>query len=191
MKIFLTVTYCESDENYLKFDQKHSFTLQQFNIFRIPFSSVCLSIQRTNVPPTHVLAAMNGNIVALCGVDLPETFGNETFNNEYPLVIQKPPACTCYGFGKYSILLKKLYFNKHSYCLGILRGIDMERKCLFINSPLEQSLLQNVNMLCGCSPLPLSLQNSRQKAGPYLTTRSDLPTSQETRRGTFRMDQTK
>ena len=56
---------------------------------------------KSSISPTHMLAAINGNIVALCGIDLEAnstTADKENLN--YPLVVIKPPACTCYGYGK-------------------------------------------------------------------------------------------
>jgi hypothetical protein len=44
---------------------------------------------------------MNGNIVALCGVDLDDNIARH--NNaslKYPRVLIKPLPCTCYGYGK-------------------------------------------------------------------------------------------
>jgi len=55
------------------------------------------------VPASHVLSVINGNIVALCGVDLTEesSSGSESENTSGLRVLtQRSSLCTCYGFGK-------------------------------------------------------------------------------------------
>ena len=64
-------------------------------------SSLYLSLTRVGVPLTHILAAMNGNIVALCGYDpCGESEEENDSNSKNPKVLLRTPLSTCYGFGK-------------------------------------------------------------------------------------------
>jgi len=72
------------------------------------------------------------------------------------------------------------------YCIGIIRGVDMERQEVFINTPLSISIMQHVNCLAGCIPVPPALLQLHQGA-PYVGGNVTLPTSREPRRGYFRM----
>lgn len=43
---------------------------------------------------------MNGNIIALCGIDLDDnTSKADREVLKYPMVVIKPPLCTLYGLG--------------------------------------------------------------------------------------------
>ncbi|XP_053999282.1 polynucleotide 5'-hydroxyl-kinase NOL9 [Hylaeus anthracinus] len=132
------------------------------------FSSLFISLPRTTAPPTHVLNVVNGNIVALCGIDGVD----ESREIEYTSglrVLTRLPLCTCYGF-------------------GIVRGIDTEREEVYINTPLSPSMMQHVNCLAGCIPVPVTLlQLNQHRNAPYTGGNNVLPTSREPRRGYFRM----
>ncbi|XP_033334173.2 polynucleotide 5'-hydroxyl-kinase NOL9 isoform X2 [Megalopta genalis] len=133
------------------------------------FSSLIVSIPRASMPPTHVLNVINGNIVALCGIDLddPESQQVELVSNLR--VLDRPPICSCYGF-------------------GIVRGVDTEREEIFLNTPLSAHAMQYVNCLVGCIPVPVTLlQLNQQRNVPYTGGSNELPTSREHRRGYFRM----
>lgn len=69
---------------------------------RVPLSSLYLSLTQTGVPLTHVLAAMNGNIVALCGFDPCDVSvkSNSHLSAKKPQVLVRTPLSTCYGFGE-------------------------------------------------------------------------------------------
>ncbi|KAJ8667725.1 hypothetical protein QAD02_009388 [Eretmocerus hayati] len=159
------------DESFCSLTSK---TINNIVPYEIPFSSVYISLMKSGVSPTHILAAMNGNIVTLCGVDLDdETSQAERESLKYPMVVIRPPLCTCYGF-------------------GIVRGVCMERRCIYINTPLSLEVLRHVNLLSGCSSVPLSLLKPGDSGVmPYKGDRGELPTSRETHRGYFRMDQSK
>jgi len=62
----------------------------------------------------------------------------------------------------------------------------MERQEVFINTPLSISIMQHVNCLAGCIPVPPALLQLHQGA-PYVGGNVTLPTSREPRRGHFRM----
>jgi len=62
----------------------------------------------------------------------------------------------------------------------------MERQEVFIITPLSISIMQHVNCLAGCIPVPPVLLQLHQGA-PYVGGNAELPTSREPRRGYFRM----
>ncbi|CAL7937251.1 unnamed protein product [Xylocopa violacea] len=134
------------------------------------FESLCISISRPSVPPSHVLNVVNGNIVALCGIDLDNNeSSNSASTTSGPRVLNRLPLCACYGF-------------------GIVRGVDMERKEIFINTPLPAAMMRYVNCLAGCIPVPVTLLGlNRHKNIPYIGGNNVLPMSREHRRGYFRM----
>ncbi|XP_011502161.1 PREDICTED: polynucleotide 5'-hydroxyl-kinase NOL9 [Ceratosolen solmsi marchali] len=135
--------------------------------YKLPFSAFCISLQKSSVASTHILAAMNGNIIALCGVDL-DNYTSTNYKNSsiYPKVLMEPPPYTCYGY-------------------GIVRGVNLKQRCI-------ESELQQVNLLAGCMTMPFALQCSDKPTGiPYAGNQGGLPTSREARRGYYRSNQTK
>ncbi|XP_014208497.1 polynucleotide 5'-hydroxyl-kinase NOL9 [Copidosoma floridanum] len=67
--------------------------------YELPFSSFYVTLIKSMISPTHILAAMNGNLVALCGIDLDDDTSQKSREClKYPMVLIKPPPCTCYGF---------------------------------------------------------------------------------------------
>lgn len=64
----------------------------------------------------------------------------------------------------------------------------MERKEIFINTPLPVTVMRYVNCLMGCIPVPITLlQINQQRNVPYTGGNDVLPMSREHRRGYFRM----
>ncbi|XP_076237496.1 polynucleotide 5'-hydroxyl-kinase NOL9 [Calliopsis andreniformis] len=146
-----------------------SFNINEIVPYVLSFSSLIISIPRVSVPPSHVLNVMNGNIVALCGIDVEQVESEETEITSGLRVVNRLPLCPCYGF-------------------GIVRGIDTERGEIFINTPLPLYMIQYVNCLVGCIPVPTTLlQLNQHKNVPYTGGNGDLPMSREPRRGYFRM----
>ncbi|KYN38311.1 Polynucleotide 5'-hydroxyl-kinase NOL9 [Trachymyrmex septentrionalis] len=145
------------------------FNINEAVPYRAPFSSLCIIPQRLfGVPASRALNVINGNIVALCGIDLMEDSPKKSTNiSNLQVLTQRSPLCTCYGF-------------------GIIRGVDMERQEVFIITPLPISIMQHVNCLAGCIPVPPVLLQLHQGA-PYVGGNAELPTSREPRRGYFRM----
>ncbi|KAK1135743.1 hypothetical protein K0M31_000322 [Melipona bicolor] len=146
-----------------------SLSINEVVPYVTPFASLCISIPQASVSPSHVLNVINGNIVALCGIDVNN---NELQADQImagPRVLNRSPLCACYGF-------------------GIIRGVDMERQQIFINTPLPISILQYVNCLMGCIPVPTTLLQTHQfRNVPYTGGNDVLPMSREHRRGYFRM----
>ena len=141
----------------------------------------------------QILSVMNGNIVAMCGIDDESTRESkdvENVNVSYPRVLVRPPLATCYGFGKtLPNFSGRIYSERFFYTLiGILRGVDMENKNLYLNTPIPRARLQHVNCLIGSVNVPSSLLQTDLENSPYTYTGGDydLPTSREPRRGYFR-----
>lgn len=131
------------------------------------FASLFIAIPRPSTSASHVLNIVNGNIVALCGIDMNNNEWQEAGSG--PRVLNRSPLCACYGF-------------------GIVRGVDMERKEIFINTPLPVTVMRYVNCLMGCIPVPITLlQINQQRNVPYTGGSDVLPMSREHRRGYFRM----
>lgn len=135
-----------------------------------PLSTLVISIPRTFAPPSHALSVINGNIVALCGIDLTNEELQETEASPGPRVLTRSSLCACYGF-------------------GIVRGVDMEKEEVYIITPLPASTMQYVNYLVGCIPVPLSLlQLNQQKIVPYTGGNTSVPTSKQPRRVHHRLN---
>ncbi|XP_012221551.2 polynucleotide 5'-hydroxyl-kinase NOL9 [Linepithema humile] len=152
-------------ENDDSFHVKLPVNINDIVPYTASFSSLCIIPKRLfGVPPSHALNVINGNIVALCGVDLTEESSQES-NAIFTLRIltQRSSLCTCYGF-------------------GIIRGIDMKQQEVFINTPLPISIMQHVNCLAGCIPVPPALLQLHHRA-PYVGANAGLPTSRESQRG--------
>ncbi|XP_057323868.1 polynucleotide 5'-hydroxyl-kinase NOL9-like [Microplitis mediator] len=140
-------------------------TINEITPYQIPFSAVKVSLGFPVV--SHVLSVINGNIVALSGCD----FDDEQCDTEavsYPKVLVRAPVATCYGF-------------------GIVRGIDMEQKKIYINTPLSIDVLQYVNCLIGSIQVPACLLQRNKSGLPYTSGKCNLPTSRDPRRGCFHM----
>ncbi|XP_032681147.1 polynucleotide 5'-hydroxyl-kinase NOL9 isoform X2 [Odontomachus brunneus] len=150
-------------------DEDQSLKINEVVPYMAPLSSLCIIPQRSvGVPPSHVLNVINGNIVALCGVDLTEEPSQESDDSyDVRVLTHKTSLCTCYGF-------------------GIIRGVDMEQKQIFINTPLPISMMQHVNCLAGCISIPPSLLQVIEGA-LYVGADATLPTSRKPRKGYFRM----
>ncbi|XP_011630462.1 polynucleotide 5'-hydroxyl-kinase NOL9 isoform X1 [Pogonomyrmex barbatus] len=161
------IVYNKTDSD--QYNSEISLNISEVIPYMMPFSSLCIIPQRLfGVPTSHALSVINANIVALCGIDLTEKASREyTDISNLRILTQRSPLCTCYGF-------------------GIIRGIDMEQQEIFINTPLPISIMQHVNCLAGCIPVPESLIQLCQDV-PYVGGKAKLPTSREPRKGYFRM----
>ncbi|XP_050583028.1 polynucleotide 5'-hydroxyl-kinase NOL9 isoform X1 [Bombus affinis] len=146
-----------------------SFSINEAVPYVTSFASLYISIPRTSVPPSHALNVVNGNIVALCGIDMNNNEWQKGGSMAGPRILNRSPLCQCYGF-------------------GIIRGVDMERQEIFINTPLPVSTMRYVNCLMGCIQVPITLlQSNQHKNVPYIGGNDVLPMSREHRRGYFRM----
>ncbi|KZC12602.1 Polynucleotide 5'-hydroxyl-kinase NOL9, partial [Dufourea novaeangliae] len=145
-----------------------SFSMNDAVPYVTSCASLTISIPRASVSPSHGLNVLNGNIVALCGIDVEDAASNKTNTAYGPRVLNRLPLCSCYGF-------------------GIVRAVDAEQEEIYINTPLSASMMQHVNCLVGCIPVPVTLlQLNQQRNVPYTGGSDVLPTSREHRRGYFR-----
>jgi hypothetical protein len=117
------------------------------------------------LPFSQILSAINGNLVGLCSYT-----GNDILvpdDPQLPSVVGQQPVCPCLGF-------------------GIVRGIDMQQKRLYIIKPVPESVLNAVNcLILGTIMLPSYVywNASEHKDGiPYMATGPDYPLSKESRR---------
>ncbi|XP_011314586.1 polynucleotide 5'-hydroxyl-kinase NOL9 [Fopius arisanus] len=147
---------------------KHELTsINEVVPYEVPFSAVKISLGKPLVP--QILSVMNGNIVAMCGIVCQDTESSESREKVgYPEVMMRAPPAVCYGF-------------------GILRGIDMTKEKLYINTPLSLSELKHVNCLIGSIPVPYGLLQLISLGLPYTGDECELPTSRDPRRGYLRM----
>ncbi|XP_014615593.1 PREDICTED: polynucleotide 5'-hydroxyl-kinase NOL9 [Polistes canadensis] len=131
-----------------------------------PFVSLNIALLKEHVPSSHVLNVINGNIVALCGIDLTGDLLQEAVPSK-PRILTRAPLCSCYGY-------------------GIIRGVDTEKEEIYIISPLPLTIMQSVNCLVGCISIPVNLLQLNQPNVPYAGGNDTQPTSRDPRRGYFR-----
>ncbi|XP_020290655.1 polynucleotide 5'-hydroxyl-kinase NOL9 [Pseudomyrmex gracilis] len=169
MMSYLSDIIPNKDDSFHRTDQVAFRSINEVTPYSAPFSSLCVIPQRLfGVPASHVLNIINGKIVALCGIDLTEESSQVSEDVlSLRVLTQRSPLCTCYGF-------------------GIIRGVDVARQEVFINTPLPLSMMQYVNCLAGCIPVPPPLLQLRQNA-PYTDGNPVLPLSQDHRRRHTRM----
>ncbi|XP_046618281.1 polynucleotide 5'-hydroxyl-kinase NOL9 [Neodiprion virginianus] len=159
------------DELGEKFLFTQSLRINDAVPYSVPLSGLTISLMRPVVPASHILATMNGNIVALCGIDETQENSEEARAAEevYPKTLPRAPLSTCYGF-------------------GIVRGVDVKTGKAYVNTPLSISELQSVNAFVGCIPLPVKLIGGLgHRNAPYVSEGVNLPTSRDTNRRFFRM----
>ncbi|XP_043676111.1 polynucleotide 5'-hydroxyl-kinase NOL9 isoform X2 [Vespula pensylvanica] len=144
-----------------------SLSINEAVPFVAPFASLTIALLRECVPPSRVLTVINGNMVALCGIDLTRDLLQDVILS-IPRILTRAPLCTCYGY-------------------GIIRGIDTDKEEVYINTPLPLSLMRHVNCLIGSIPIPVNLLQLNQRNVPYAGGNDALPTSRDPRRGYFRM----
>ncbi|KAL6437027.1 hypothetical protein ACFW04_004972 [Cataglyphis niger] len=168
MMSYLSDIVRDNDDS-LHYHIRLSHSINQVVPYTAPFSSLCIIPQRLfGVPASRALSIVNGNIVALCGIDLTEESSQESANiSTLRVLTQRSPLCTCYGF-------------------GIVRGVDIKQQQVYINTPLPISIMQHVNCLAGCIRVPPMLLQLCPGA-PYVSGNVTLPTSREPRKGYFRM----
>uniref|UniRef100_A0AAV2LZ97 Polynucleotide 5'-hydroxyl-kinase NOL9 n=1 Tax=Knipowitschia caucasica TaxID=637954 RepID=A0AAV2LZ97_KNICA len=121
--------------------------LHSLTPYQVPHSAVALGVLHCTVPPSHMLHAANGSLVALCCVV------EKVTNRGNPVLLSQAPLCSCVGF-------------------GIIRGIDMVRGLYHVLTPVDPAILRNVNcLLLGAISLPsciVTIQESDEDL-PYVT----------------------
>lgn len=128
--------------------------------YMAPFCKVTLCVCHAKLPFCQILSAINGNLVALCsysGVDIlvPD-------DPQLPSVLGQQPVCPCLGF-------------------GIVRGVDMQEKCLFLITPVPEAILSTVNcLILGTIMLPSYVYSTASECEgeiPYMATGPGHPLS--------------
>ncbi|KAJ9593870.1 hypothetical protein L9F63_027486, partial [Diploptera punctata] len=135
-------------------------TLTDVVPYKTSYSNLILRVCHTTIPNSLILGALNGNLVALCTYDGKDAFvSNDT---TVPRILHKPVVCPCLGF-------------------GVVRGIDPEKKNLFLLTPLPESELSRVNcLMLGTVTLPAYVYTMPQGVAghiPYVTTGPSQPSS--------------
>ncbi|CAL8368189.1 unnamed protein product [Lota lota] len=117
--------------------------------YQVPHTAVAIGVTHCEVAPSHVLYAANASLVGLC------CLAEKVTSRGGPVVLSQAPLCPCVGF-------------------GVLRGIDMARGLYFLLTPVDPSILRNVNcLLLGAITLPsciLTTQSGFEGEKPYVTT---------------------
>ncbi|XP_078414103.1 polynucleotide 5'-hydroxyl-kinase NOL9-like isoform X1 [Cetorhinus maximus] len=117
--------------------------------YQVPFSAVALHVLHCDVTPTHILYVANASLVGLCRI--PNGVSSQA---DGPVLLPRAPICDCFG-------------------VGIIRGINLEKKLYYILTPVPVGRLKQVNcLLMGAVTTPHSLfRNQPGVIGevPYLT----------------------
>lgn len=99
--------------------------------------------------PSHMFYASCGSLVGLC------CLAEKVVSKGGPVFLSQAPICPCVGF-------------------GVLRGIDMARGLYFLLTPVDPSVLRDVNcLLFGAISMPscvLTTQPGIDGEMPYITT---------------------
>ncbi|KAI4488846.1 hypothetical protein M0804_004344 [Polistes exclamans] len=156
-----------SNENSIFCAKSASLNINEAVPYVAPFASLSIVLLQKHVPSSHALTVINGNMVALCSIDLTGDLLQEAVPSK-PRILTRAPLCSCYGY-------------------GIIRGVDTEKEEIYIVAPLPLALMQHVNCLIGSMPTPVNLLQLNQPDVPYAGGNNTLPTSRDPRRGYFRM----
>ncbi|TWW57147.1 polynucleotide 5'-hydroxyl-kinase NOL9 [Takifugu flavidus] len=123
--------------------------LHSLTPYQVPYTAVALGVVHCEVAPSHMFYAVNGSLVGLC------CLAEKVTNRGGPVLLSQAPICPCVGF-------------------GVLRGIDKERGLYFLLTPVDPSVLRNVNcLLLGAISLPACILTSQpgfDGETPYVTT---------------------
>lgn len=123
--------------------------LHSLTPYQVPHSAVAVGVVHRDLQPSHMMYALNANLVALC------CLGEKVISKGGPVLLSKAPTCSCVGF-------------------GIVRGIDMQRGLYFVLTPVEPSVLAQVNcFLLGKVLLPSAIFTTQlgiEEEPPYVST---------------------
>lgn len=103
--------------------------------FAVSFDQVDISFAGCSVPPSQLLYSLNNSLVGLCINPRRPRRPVSELTTEQQELAGRPPR----------ILLQPA----HAPCVGIglIRAVDIERRLLFVMSPLSLSVIQRVNLL--------------------------------------------
>ncbi|XP_027867218.1 polynucleotide 5'-hydroxyl-kinase NOL9 [Xiphophorus couchianus] len=116
--------------------------------YQVPSTAVALGVIHCEVAPSHMFYAINASLVGLC------CLAEKVTSKGGPVILSQATLCPCVGF-------------------GVLRGIDTARGLYFLLTPVDPSVLRNVNcLLLGTISLPsciLTEQPGFEGEMPYVT----------------------
>ncbi|XP_033744873.1 polynucleotide 5'-hydroxyl-kinase NOL9-like [Pecten maximus] len=92
----------------------------------VSWSSIAIHVCHETVPSSQILEAINACVVALCCLD--DEYPRYKDGEESPWLLKETPVCDCVGY-------------------GFVRGVDRDKKCVCIVSPVPLSKLKSVNLL--------------------------------------------
>ncbi|XP_013416970.1 polynucleotide 5'-hydroxyl-kinase NOL9 [Lingula anatina] len=125
---------------------EHFVPINAHQPFMVSWRSVAVHVSGSMVPPSQVMHALNGSLVALCMVD--QTLMLPPSDPELPRFLTSTPVCQCLGF-------------------GIIRGIDPVKKVFYIITPLSSAVLEKVNCLVkGSLDIPHQMLLKQKCPGP-------------------------
>lgn len=123
--------------------------LHSLTPYQVPHTAIALGVTHCDVVPSHIIHASIGSLVGLC------CLAEKVVSKGGPVFLSQAPICPCVGF-------------------GVLRGIDMARGLYFLLTPVDPSVLRDVNcLLFGAISMPscvLTTQPGIDGEMPYITT---------------------
>uniref|UniRef100_I3KIC7 Polynucleotide 5'-hydroxyl-kinase NOL9 n=1 Tax=Oreochromis niloticus TaxID=8128 RepID=I3KIC7_ORENI len=96
--------------------------LHSLTPYQVPHTAIALGVTHGDMVPSHMFHASNGSLVGLC------CLAEKAASKGGPVFLSQAPICPCVGF-------------------GVLRGIDMARGLYFLLTPVDPSVLREVNCL--------------------------------------------
>lgn len=121
--------------------------LHSLTPYQVPQSAVALGVLHCEVSPSQMGHAANSGLVALCCV------GEKVTSRGGPILLSQAPNCPCVGF-------------------GVLRGVDVNRGLYYLLTPVDPTVLRNVNcLLLGAISLPSCIITAQEcdEDIPYVT----------------------
>jgi len=144
--------------------------IRDLPVYSIHFSKVCLSVSHERVPAHALLAALAFNPVDLCVAK--------------QSAIRRPKQSEAYSILNTSPVTE-------SIGTGIVRGVDKDRRLIYVATDVEEEMLKQVNCLVGGSLcLPSGLLSKQKVPSPYLDPEPsdnplDLPWQRNKKYGQF------
>ncbi|XP_023343250.1 polynucleotide 5'-hydroxyl-kinase NOL9 [Eurytemora carolleeae] len=126
-------------------------------VHSIHFSQVCLNVAHARVPNNGLLAALLLKPVDLCRVD-EEKIMRPKHSDDYSVLNNSPVV--------------------ESLGVGVVRGVDEEKRLIFVSTDIGEAHLQTVNCIVGgCLTLPGALFSQQKVPSPYICEEPGNPLS--------------
>lgn len=149
-----------------------NYSLTELVPYVCGFKDLKLCVSHEIINPNSILSVMNGSFVALCICDKGEML--QPSDPNLPCIMLHAPVCQCLGF-------------------GIIRGVDMEDRQLYVISPLPEDEIQKVNCLVmGTVQLPSSVVLREATCGtvghvPYTVIGPGQPTGRLSQKSSYHL----